>query len=106
MLTDAVRIDVVGANVGALKKKPFFSIGRKGRTDEAKQLQNCVSFRYFFVNGFNFQRFHFRSIMKNHTLKKYKQLFVYQHSTYIDKSVGQSYNLYLNVAHFFNTSVN
>jgi hypothetical protein len=39
--------------------------------------------------------------------KKCKQLFEYQHlPLLIGTSGGQSSNLYLNVVHFFNTSVN
>jgi hypothetical protein len=36
--------------------------------------------------------------------KKCKQLFEYQHS-YLETSGGKTYNLYLNVVQFFNTSV-
>ncbi len=38
--------------------------------------------------------------------KKYKQLFEYQHFLLFSDICGQSSNLYLNVVHFFNTSVN
>ena len=38
--------------------------------------------------------------------KKCEQLFEYQHLLLIQTSGGQSSNLYLNVVHFFNTSVN
>jgi len=40
--------------------------------------------------------------MEQHALKKCKQLLEYQH---LETSGGQSSNLYLNVVHFFNTSV-
>jgi len=39
-------------------------------------------------------------------LLKCKQLFEYQHLLYLEISGGQSSYLYLNVAHFFYTSVN
>ncbi len=38
--------------------------------------------------------------------RKCKLLFEYQHYSYLETSGGQSSNLYLNVVHFFNTSVN
>ncbi len=40
-------------------------------------------------------------------LKERKQLFEYKHLLLpLETSGGQSYNLYLNVVHFFKTSVN
>ncbi len=45
--------------------------------------------------------------MEQHTFKKWKQLLQYTNiSFYLEKSGGQNSNLYLNVAYFFNTSVN
>jgi hypothetical protein len=44
--------------------------------------------------------------MEQHTLKKCKQLFEYQHSLYLETFGGQSSDLYLNAVHFFMTSVN
>jgi hypothetical protein len=41
-----------------------------------------------------------------HALKKSKQLFEHQHLLLLRDTGGQSYNLNLNVVHFFNTSVN
>jgi hypothetical protein len=38
--------------------------------------------------------------MEQHTLKKYKQLFEYQHLLLLRDISGRSYILYLNVAHF------
>jgi hypothetical protein len=39
-------------------------------------------------------------------LQKCKQLFDFQNLLLLKTSGGQSYNLYLNVIHFFNTNVN
>ncbi len=43
--------------------------------------------------------------MEQRTLKNVT-LFEYQHLLYLETSGGQSSTLYLNVVHFFNTSVN
>jgi len=44
--------------------------------------------------------------MEEHAFKKCKKWFEYQHLLYLETSGGQSSNLYLNVVHVFNASVN
>ncbi len=44
--------------------------------------------------------------MEQRTLKKCKLLFEYQYLLYLETSGDENNNLYLNVIHFYNTSVN
>ncbi len=44
--------------------------------------------------------------MEQHTLNNVNNCLNTNIFSYLDTSVGQSSNLYLNVVHFFNTSVN
>ncbi len=44
--------------------------------------------------------------MEQHTLKNVNNCLNTNISSYLETSGGQSYNLYLNVVNFFNTSVN
>jgi hypothetical protein len=43
--------------------------------------------------------------MEQHTLKNLNNILNTIIYTYLDMSVGQSFNLYLNIVHFFNTRV-
>ena len=44
--------------------------------------------------------------MEQHAFKNLNNCFIANIYSYLDKSGGQSSNLYLNVVHFFSTSVN
>jgi len=44
--------------------------------------------------------------MEDHTLKNVSKCLKTHISSYLETTSGQSSNLYLNVVHFFNTSVN
>jgi hypothetical protein len=44
--------------------------------------------------------------MEQHALKNVNNCWNTNISFYLETSSGQSYNLFLNVVHFFNTSVN
>jgi hypothetical protein len=48
----------------------------------------------------------FGAVMEQHTLKNVKNCSNTNIYSYFETSGGQSFNLYLNVVHFFNTSVN
>ncbi len=66
-----------------------------------KKIVCCFKNSTFFKNTFLF----IKTVMEQHTLKKLNNCLNTKIYCYLETSGGQYFNPYLNVVHFFNTSV-